>query len=210
MPALSAEQFQALTAGGAVPLDLRTPSHFAEGHIPGSIFLQFGRLDLGERAELFLPKDQTFVVLMEPHALGPIAEKLLAASGFQVAGFLHGGLKSWTGAGLPIASIPTMDVTALKNLIGSTTDITVVDVREDFEYEWGHIGDAINLPLGEVWHRSDELDSTQTLYVVCNDQVRSGAAASALKRLGFQQQVVLVLGGTSSWIEAGYPLTKAG
>ena len=206
MGALQSDRFAEQLSNGAIPLDLRAPALFARGHVPGSICLQFGRHDLGERAELFLPKDQRYVLVMEPAALGPIAEKLLQEAGYTVEGFLQGGLKGWTG---PLEEIPVAQVAEVHERLQAGERLPLIDAREDYEYDWGHIGDAVNIPHGEVWQRAEALDKSTHYYVVCNDQVRSAAAASVLKRLGVQQ-LTLVLGGTVAWSDAGYPLTRTG
>lgn len=209
MPALDVATFASRMAAGAIPLDLRAPAHFAVSHIRGAVFLQFGRQDMGDRAELYLPRTQPYVLLVEPVALGFVAEKLLTTAGFEVQGFLQGGLQAWTNAGRPIANVPTMSVHDLHQRLDAGEALDLLDVREDFEYDWGHVGGAVNLPHGDVWPRAAEFDSTRAWYVLCNDQIRSCAAASMLARLGFAH-VTLVLGGTAGWIEAGYPLVKAG
>lgn len=207
MPALSAADFAAAIHGGAVPMDLRSPAAFAAGHVPGSLFLQFGRQDLGERAEMFVPRDSTYVLVMEPAALGPVAEKLLTDAGYQVAGHLAGGLRTWTAAGHPLASLPTVTVQELQARLAAGERPDLLDVRMDFEFDWGHVEGAVNVPHMELWERAGELDARRHWLIICNDQVRSGAAASMLRRLGFGS-LTLVLGGTAAWAEAGYPLAK--
>jgi len=209
MPALDETTFASRIAAGAIPLDLRAPVHFAESHIRGAVFLQFGRQDMGDRAELYLPRDKTYVLLMEPAVLGPVAEKLLTVAGYQVAGFLQGGMQAWAAAGHPVASLPTMTVHDLHERLAAGETLDLLDVREDFEYEWGHVAAAVNLPHGDVWQRAAELDRSRDWFVLCNDQTRACAAASILARVG-HANLTLVVGGTAAWIEAGYPLTKAG
>lgn len=206
MGALNLAAVEAAVAGGAIPLDLRAPAQFARGHLPGSVCLQFGRQDLGDRAELFLPREERYVVVMEPAALAPIAEQLLQQAGYRVEGFLQGGLKQWSGS---LTEIPIMLVAEVHERIRTGEQMALIDVREGFEYDWGHIGDAVNIPHGDVWERAAELDPATHYHVVCNDQVRSAAAASILRRRGIEQ-ITLVLGGTVAWSDAGYPLTRTG
>ena len=63
----------------------------------------------------------------------------------------------------------------------------VVDVRTPGEYAAGHYPGAINIPLDEIVHRSDELgkaDSPLVLY--CNSGRRSGLARTRLRKAGFE------------------------
>lgn len=87
-------------------------------------------------------------------------------------------------------------------------DIAVVDVREakDFDGDTGHIPGALNLPLGELNARSEELASWRKdgVVLICRTQVRSGQAARLLARHGFSGLRV-VRGGILAWCERGYP-----
>lgn len=208
MPGLTAGELRAAVERGAVPLDLRPPESFARGHIPGSLNVQFGRHDLGERARMFLPLDTPVAVVIEPDALGPAAEKLLGDQGYQVVGYLKGGIKAWADAAFELASMPVMRVEELRAALERGTGLAVVDVREPFEYEYGHVPGAVNIPHGEIWKRSGEVEPERPVAIICNDQVRSGAAASVLRRIGLQN-VALVLGGTTAWAEAGYQLVRS-
>lgn len=86
--------------------------------------------------------------------------------------------------------------------------IAVVDVRErkDFDGETGHVPGALNLPLGELSSRMDELTSWRKdgVALICRTQVRSRQAARLLARQGFSGLRV-VRGGILAWRELGYP-----
>ncbi|MHC4330070.1 MAG: rhodanese-like domain-containing protein, partial [Planctomycetota bacterium] len=75
------------------------------------------------------------------------------------------------------------DVTAeqARELIDSTPDLTVVDVRERYEYcdAKGHIPGALNYPLssGVLQARYEELPTDGPVLVVCRSGGRSNAAA---------------------------------
>ena len=86
--------------------------------------------------------------------------------------------------------------------------IALVDVREpkDFDGETGHVPGALNLPLGELNARSEELTSWRKdgVVLICRTQVRSGQAARLLARQGFTGLRV-VRGGILAWCKLGYP-----
>lgn len=72
---------------------------------------------------------------------------------------------------------------------------TLVDVRtpEEFAGPLGHIGGAINLPVGELDERLTEFDALREsrIVVVCRTDKRSAAAASRLRLAGFSNVRVL-------------------
>lgn len=188
---------------GAIPLDLRTPRPFAEEHLPGAVNLQFNRADLADRAEMLLPTDRTYVVHARPDPIAKIAVGLLQEAGFDVVGYLEGGLDAWKEAGYETETLPVLSVHELHDRLD---ELLVVDTREGFEYRHSHIPDAVSAPWTETWEQKEELPRDRTLAIVCGDEVRSAAAASILKRAGYRP--ALVIGGMIDWIEADYPIKK--
>lgn len=79
----------------------------------------------------------------------------------------------------------------------------IVDVREPWEYEAGHIPGAKSIPMGEIIARQDELE--EPLVLVCATGNRSGRVAEFLVRNG-RAHVANLLGGTVGWREAGRPV----
>ena len=61
----------------------------------------------------------------------------------------------------------------------------ILDVREAAEYAFGHIPGAKSIPMGELANRINELDKTQTIYVICRTGTRSDLAAQQLAEAGF-------------------------
>ncbi|MCY1692393.1 rhodanese-like domain-containing protein [Exiguobacterium sp. SL14] len=45
--------------------------------------------------------------------------------------------------------------------------IQLIDVRESHEYESGHIAEAKNVPLSELTERTDELDASRPVHIIC-------------------------------------------
>lgn len=196
-------EFAAALEGGAIPLDLRTPRTFAAGHIAGAVNLQFNRADLAERADLFLPREQTYVVHAEPAALAPIAVRLLGEAGFRVPGYLEAGLAAWREEGRPVATVPTLTVDDLSERLAT---VPVLDVREPFEWKAGHIEGALRWGWTETWGPPPDLPRDRMVAVVCRNENRSAAACSVLGRAGYRP--CLVLGGITEWQERGLPLER--
>ena len=76
-------------------------------------------------------------------------------------------------------------------------NVTVLDVREQAEYAFAHVPGAINIPLGELEARHTELDTDQTIYVICRTGSRSDMACRQLAEHGYA--VYNVLPGMQEW-----------
>lgn len=44
---------------------------------------------------------------------------------------------------------------------------TILDVRSPEEYNYGHVPGAVNIPLGEIMDRMDEIKGLKTPLVLC-------------------------------------------
>jgi rhodanese-related sulfurtransferase len=62
---------------------------------------------------------------------------------------------------------------------------TVIDVRSNRDFEKGHIEGAINIPLGSLREKSEQLLKNQSIVVHCNKGVTGNAAQNVLINLGF-------------------------
>ncbi|WLV24493.1 sulfurtransferase TusA family protein [Aciduricibacillus chroicocephali] len=80
----------------------------------------------------------------------------------------------------------------------SNEDMIILDVREEAEYAFDHIPNAISIPLGELEDRMNELKKEDEIYVVCRTGSRSDFAAQKLTANGFTK-VINVLPGMSNW-----------
>lgn len=65
----------------------------------------------------------------------------------------------------------------------------IIDVREQSEYEVGHLINSVNIPLSEIRNRLDEIPRDRTVYLHCRSSQRSYNAVMALQNLGFDNVV---------------------
>ncbi|MDO4252193.1 MAG: rhodanese-like domain-containing protein [Rothia sp. (in: high G+C Gram-positive bacteria)] len=82
----------------------------------------------------------------------------------------------------------------------------ILDVREDNEWEAGHIAGAQHIPLGQVPERYGEIPLDEDVYIICRSGGRSLKAVAYLQNAGFD--VVNVLGGMGAWLDAGQALVS--
>ena len=73
----------------------------------------------------------------------------------------------------------------------------VIDVREEYEFEDGHIKDAELSPMGTIPENLNKLDKAKEYHLICYSGARSARAAKYLADQGFQ--IVNVMGGMSAY-----------
>lgn len=105
--------------------------------------------------------------------------------------------------------IHTIDVQQLKTQMSQNADLCLIDVREQEEWQQGHIAEAMHIPLGDIAKRiNNDVPNQQTaVYLHCKAGVRSMHAAQIISELGYSE-VYSVDGGIIDWVNAGYPVVR--
>jgi len=101
---------------------------------------------------------------------------------------------------------PTVDVATVKALQGRS-DVVVLDVREQSEYDAGHIAGVKLIPMGTVANRLNEIPKDKPVIVTCHSGNRSGQVTEFLRQQGYTN-VHNMAGGITAWQQAGYPVEK--
>ena len=94
--------------------------------------------------------------------------------------------------------VPTISVRELKAKMDNGEPLTLIDVREPFEYEIARIEGSRLIPLGELETHLSKLSKNETLVLHCHSGGRSEHAARILREAGFQNAVNLE-GGIDAW-----------
>lgn len=84
-------------------------------------------------------------------------------------------------------------------------DVPLIDVREAYEFEAGHVPGAVNLPMSTLGERLHELPEG-AFDVICQVGGRSARVVEALEARGYD--ATNVEGGTGEWAAAGYPVER--
>ena len=114
----------------------------------------------------------------------------------------------WSFFGNRIRGIKDVDHIAATQLINHKNAL-VLDVREQGEYDAGHILNSKLIPLGKLRQRIGELEKyrERPILVVCRTGQRSASACALLGKQGFAQTYNLD-GGVTAWQKASLPLEK--
>ncbi|MDE5052639.1 sulfurtransferase TusA family protein [Niallia taxi] len=86
----------------------------------------------------------------------------------------------------------------LEKKMEADKNIVVIDVRENAEFAFNHIPNAISIPLGELENKLNKLNNNDEIYIVCRTGNRSDLAAQKLTENGFKN-VINVEPGMSQW-----------
>ena len=100
--------------------------------------------------------------------------------------------------------VPTIEVAQVPDPIPE--GVTVLDVREPVEWQYGRIDGAVHIPLTEIPARAEELPVDQQLLVVCKVGGRSAQATAFLREKGFE--AINLAGGMIDWAAAGRPMVS--
>jgi len=121
---------------------------------------------------------------------------------------ISGYMLFWSYFGNRILGIKEADTTQAMNLI-NRNDALLVDVREQGEYDSGHIINSKLMPAGKLKERVGELEKyrERPIIVVCRSGARAAPISSWLGKQGFSQ-VYLLTGGVLAWQKAKLPLEK--
>jgi rhodanese-related sulfurtransferase len=94
----------------------------------------------------------------------------------------------------------TAEETQAKLKAGET--MTLLDVREPWEYEAAHIEGSKHIPMGDIPARANnELDPEEHIVVVCHHGVRSMNVTAWLRQQGFEMAQSM-RGGIDHWSRA--------
>jgi len=104
------------------------------------------------------------------------------------------------------SEISEIDATHARERIESGEPV-VLDVREQDEWDEGHIPGAVHIPRGHLESRIERLapDAARPVVVYCSQGNRSVFAAKTLEELGYED-VVSLAGGFTDWKRNGFPV----
>jgi glyoxylase-like metal-dependent hydrolase (beta-lactamase superfamily II)/rhodanese-related sulfurtransferase len=178
---------------GAWVVDGRERRAFATGHVPGSIAIELDDsfasyvgwiVPFGAPIVFVLPEDRS-----EDEAAVEASTQLFRIGYEAVDGFLRGGVAAWTEAGRQVRSYPVSSVDELATAVEKGR-ARVLDVRQQTEWDVGHLEGSTHLFVGDVHDRIAEIPRDREVWTVCATGHRAAMAASLLDRDGVPVRLV--------------------
>jgi len=203
---LSVPEVEELLAQGHIVVDTRSSADFGAGHVPGAYHAHLSSPEFEQRVGWVTPLDAPIILVADSKekAQRAIYNMAFIALDGRVTGYLSGGMSAWMDAGKAMDTIPQIDVYSLRSRLASN-GLQILDVRENDEFEEGHIPGAVNLSFKLVPTRLPalSLNPAKPVALTCATGKRSSTAASLLQREGFSE-LYNVTGGMEAWTNAGF------
>ena len=195
--ALDLSTFERLVTDGAMIIDGRDPEEFALGHLIGSVNVGLnGRY--AEFAGSVVPSDVDIVLVVDD-GFETEAKNRLGRIGFdRVVGYLVDPLQVMAAHPGKVQHGSRLTAGEFNQRRSDVEGLQVLDVRNPGEVKLGTIADSVNVPVGQLPGRLDELDPNAPTVVYCAGGYRSSVAASVLREAGFAD-VSDLLGGYGAW-----------
>lgn len=204
---LQAQSVNRLLLENALILDVRNAAAFGTGHLPNSIHIGLNGQFASWAGSLINDNRPIILVADGVEEVDEAVVRLARVGIENIKGYLSGGIKAWNDAGFALATTGQVAVDELKTRLEERADLQVVDVRRFAEYANGHVPGALNIPLSKLETADLNLNITKPTAVICASGYRSSAATSLLERRGFTE-LYNVVGGTSAWMNAGFPVEQ--
>jgi len=106
---------------------------------------------------------------------------------------------------IDLAMLPPLIDVHTAHQLHERADVLFVDVREQGEYDTGHIPGITLIPIGEIQNRLVEIPKDKTVIIACQSGGRSSQVASFLREQGFAN-IHDLKGGFAAWQQAGLPV----
>jgi hydroxyacylglutathione hydrolase len=199
------ETIEATEEKKTVVCDIRRYDAFGVAHIKGSI-----NIDASDNLTIyggtFIGQDNNVVLVCPKDADALDAFTLLRRIGIDgKITYIQGGIKKYLASGRRTGKIDILTPQQLKALREQDEDYIILDVRNKNEYDMLHFEEALFIPLRYIEERYNEVPKDKKVIIHCSSGIRSGTAASLLKRKGFDE-VFNLAGGITAYAASGYPL----
>jgi rhodanese-related sulfurtransferase/glyoxylase-like metal-dependent hydrolase (beta-lactamase superfamily II) len=207
---LAPHQVQQAHEDGALVVDVRTELQFDEAHIPAAVSITTRRAGFGSKLAWLAKPEQPIVLVGRDDDDALEAAVLASAVGLRnIAGYLAGGMTSWREEKLEVDRVERMTVPTLHDCWqGNRDGLQVLDVREQDEWDAGHIPGSVHEPYHDIHEVPEGIDSSRPVAAICGSGQRSAVAASLLKRFGVSDVIHVVEGGVPLWERDGWPTEK--
>ena len=87
----------------------------------------------------------------------------------------------------------------VNEMIKANPVVKIVDVREQWEYDRGHIENSTHIPMGQIPSSIELFSDTNEYVIVCHHGIRSRTVALYLEQKGVKANLYNLSGGMEQW-----------
>ncbi|ANU27308.1 MBL fold metallo-hydrolase [Planococcus versutus] len=190
----SVDELKKSIANGEQVVDLRASASFGNGYIPGTLNIPFNK-SFANWAGWIVDYQKPLYLLVDPESLDQVVNVLHSIGVDGEIGYSD--VSKLIEETEELDSYQSISAEEAKKRIDAG-EANVLDVRNQTEYDEGHIEGANHIMIGTLKKRLDEIPTDKTLIVQCQSGARSAIATSILKANGFNDSVNLS-GGYAKW-----------
>ncbi len=207
---LAPRQVEQKRQEGALLVDVRTDQQYDDAHIPGAVCNPMLRAGFGSKLAWIADLDREVVFIGRDDQDGRRAGQLAVSVGIRtLGGYLHGGMTSWRQEKRPTDQTERLPVSLLPQRGEHDAALQILDVREDAEWDAGHLPGSHHTPWHDIDQIPDDLNPEQPIAVICGSGQRAATAASLLARCGARQVIHVVDGGVPALAKSGVTMQTA-
>ena len=204
---LAPRQVEQKRTGGALLVDVRTDQQFDEAHIPEAICNPILQAGFGSKLAWIADLEQEIVFIGRDDEDSRRAGRLALAVGIRkLGGYLHGGMTSWRQEGRRTAETERVRIEDLAPRAEADPALQILDVREQAEWDAGHIPGSAFTPWHDIVAVPAGLDAKRPIAVLCASGQRAATAASLVQRHDAREVIHVVGGGVPAWERLGHPV----
>lgn len=178
----------------ALVLDVRSEESYAQRHVSGAVNVPFGSVEEFART-VITEKDRLIICYCfcdDKGGAALAAVEILAGLGFTNAFYMEPE-SEWEYAGVPAEEAADkksghviVSGSEAKEIYDSDPGAILLDVRNQDEYDAGHIEGSVLIPVSELENRLSELpDKEAVIIVYCRSGGRSASAYETLAANGY-------------------------
>jgi hydroxyacylglutathione hydrolase len=188
------EELENRIEGGAQVIDIRSSKEFSHSHIPGTINIPFNK-SFTNWTGWIVDYRRPLYLLTSPENIEEIAITLRSIGIDRLEYYMD--VNKAIQSASKLESYKNMNPNEAKRLI-ENSEVSVLDVRSQSEWDAGHINGANHIMLGNLLDRIDEIPLDIPILINCQAGGRSAIAASILQAKGVKN-VLNLAGGYADW-----------
>ncbi len=204
---LTPRQVEQKRRENALLVDVRTDLQFDDAHVPGAVCISMHGAGFGSKLAWIADREQEIVFVGRDDDDGRRAGLLAVAVGIRrLGGYLSGGMTSWRQEKREAERVERLELERLPERRDADDELQILDVREQPEWDAGHIPGSVHAPYHDIHAMPDDIDPDRPVAVLCASGARAAVAGSLLKRHGADHVIHVTDGGVPKWGRLGLPL----